>query len=132
MKIINDEVGNFFRGIISETMRIREEQKIVRPDMIQLMMELRDKLGRDVMTNEDVTAQALIFFFAGFESAAILMSFVAYELACNPDVQERLKREVDDTLKENGGKITYDSLMGMKYLDMVVTGRFSPFKNQRN
>lgn len=121
MKIINDEVGNFFRGIISETMRIREEQKIVRPDMIQLMMELRDKLGRDVMTNEDVTAQALIFFFAGFESAAILMSFVAYELACNPDVQERLKREVDDTLKENGGKITYDSLMGMKYLDMVVT-----------
>ncbi|KAJ8916091.1 hypothetical protein NQ315_004457 [Exocentrus adspersus] len=69
----------------------------------------------------DVVAQAMIFFLAGFDSVSTLMCFTTYELAANPDIQDRLRQEVMTTLDECGGKITYEGLLKMKYLDMVVS-----------
>jgi hypothetical protein len=51
------------------------------------------------------------------------MSFVSHQLAVHPDIQSRLQEEVDRTLDEHGGKFTYEAVHGMKYLDMVVSGR---------
>ncbi|KAF2899557.1 hypothetical protein ILUMI_06631 [Ignelater luminosus] len=129
-------VGNFFKSIIKDTIQLREEKGIVRPDMIHLLMEARkgnlkneeqksennknEKKPKPKITDEDITAQALIFFFAGFDTASTMMSYAAYELAVNPDVQDKLRKEVDEALKKSNGDITYEVLMGMKYLDMVV------------
>lgn len=79
------------------------------------------------ITDEDIAGQALIFFFAGFETVSTSMSFTAYELAINPDIQKRLQEEIDTTFLECGGKLTYESLMKMKYLDMVVSGKIIRF-----
>lgn len=50
------------------------------------------------------------------------MSFVAYELACNPDIQQNLYAEILDMHNESDGKkISYDQLQGMKYLDHVIS-----------
>jgi hypothetical protein len=51
------------------------------------------------------------------------MSFVSHQLAVHPDIQSRLQEEVDRTLEEHGGKITYEAVHSMKYLDMVVSGK---------
>ena len=49
------------------------------------------------------------------------MSFIAYELACNPDIQQKVYDEVMDMSEETKGKrINYDQLQSMKYLDQVV------------
>ncbi|EDX15486.1 GD15377 [Drosophila simulans] len=48
------------------------------------------------------------------------MSFCLYELALNPDVQERLRVEVLAVLNRNNQKLTYDSVQEMPYLDQVV------------
>jgi len=40
----------------------------------------------------------------------------------HPDIQSRLQEEIDITLKESGGKLTYDATQNMTYLDMVVSG----------
>lgn len=74
------------------------------------------------LTDLDITAQALIFFFAGFETVSGILSFTSYELAVNPDVQLRLQNEIDETMAKCNGKLTYDFLMRMTYMDMVVTG----------
>lgn len=74
------------------------------------------------MTDDDITAQALFFFLAGFEITATIMCLVSHELAVHPEIQERLRKEVDGVMEASKGKITYDDLMGMKYLDMVVLG----------
>lgn len=50
------------------------------------------------------------------------MSFAAYELAVNPDVQVKLQKEIESLIKENG-KLDYDVIKKMKYLDMVVSGK---------
>ena len=57
---------------------------------------------------DDLLAQAAILFAAGFETSSTTMSFTLYELALNPDVQKKLRAEIQDALEETGGKITYD------------------------
>jgi len=148
VKIISNENATFFRGLIKETIRVREEKQIIRPDMVHLLMEARkggvkhdnqnvidtgfavaeeseigktQKKQKPEITDDDITAQALIFFLAGFETASTLMCYTAYELAVNPDVQETLREEVDRVAAECKGKITYEALLGMKYLDNVVS-----------
>ncbi|KAJ8955214.1 hypothetical protein NQ317_001067 [Molorchus minor] len=142
--LFSKEVGAFFRGIIDRTVKVREEQGILRRDMVHLLLQARkgkpENKEEDVkngsspnelveivktktphqITNEDITAQALIFFFGGFESVAGLMCFLAYELALNPEIQERLRNEVQ-AFEEGGGELTQDVLTKMKYMDMVVS-----------
>jgi cytochrome P450 len=70
----------------------------------------------------DITAQSVLFFLAGFDTASTLMCFASHLLAVHPDVQTRLQQEVDKTLKEHDGRLTYEAVHSMKYLDMVVSG----------
>ncbi|XP_071651117.1 cytochrome P450 9e2-like [Temnothorax longispinosus] len=113
----------FFKKIVGETIRAREEQDIVRPDMIHLLMQALDKEGANVhkMTLDDIVSQAFSFFFAGFDTTSTLMCFVAHELAINRDIQDRLREEVQQHLAEGNGKISYESLSKMSYMDMVIS-----------
>lgn len=83
---------------------------------------LAGEFNKKDITNVDIAAQALIFFFAGFESITTMMSILAYELAVNPDIQNRLRNEIEETNEDCKGKVTYEALMKMKYMDMVVSG----------
>ncbi|KAK5641876.1 hypothetical protein RI129_010423 [Pyrocoelia pectoralis] len=125
-------VNAFFRNLVKSTIEMREKNGIIRPDMIHLLMEARKgqlkheietdtKAWKVELTDDDLTAQALIFFFAGFESVSNLMCFTAHELAVNREVQTRLQEEIDNTLRQCNGTITYESLLKMKYLDMVLS-----------
>ncbi|PSN30022.1 Cytochrome P450 9e2 [Blattella germanica] len=42
-------------------------------------------------------------------------------LATHPEVYEKLQNEVDKTMEENDGKLTYEAIMNMKYLDMTIS-----------
>ncbi|KAJ9573565.1 hypothetical protein L9F63_009050 [Diploptera punctata] len=149
IKLISDKMSNFFRSLILDTMKIREDKGIVRSDMIHLLMQARKGTlqneengaadGPAIKINsmklkktyaqgkklkwedDDIIAQALLFYFAGFETVSTLMCFVSNQLAVYPDVQTRLQQEIDQTLQENDGKITYEAVHSMKYLDMVLS-----------
>ncbi|XP_011705626.1 PREDICTED: cytochrome P450 9e2-like, partial [Wasmannia auropunctata] len=86
----------FYKKIVEETIRARQEQDIVRPDMIHLLMQSRDKKSDngDEITLDVIVSQAFFFFFAGFDTASVLMCFIAHELAVNPNIQNRLREEV--------------------------------------
>ncbi|KYQ60379.1 Cytochrome P450 9e2 [Trachymyrmex zeteki] len=120
IKIVNEYVTRFFEDIIKTTIATRDAEHITRPDMLQLMMDIKDKEGRRELDIDDMTAQAFIFFVAGFETSSTAMSFVAHEIAANPDVQTKLQQEIDNILEESHGEVSYEAINQLEYLDAVI------------
>ncbi|XP_077297741.1 cytochrome P450 9e2-like [Arctopsyche grandis] len=147
VQFLPKKLSDFFRNLVSGTMKYREENGITRPDMIQMLMEARKgSLKYDVSHNEsndagfatvvesaigkqtnkrewtenDIVAQALVFFIAGFETTKTLLTFAIHKLTVNPDIQKTLQIEIDELIAEKGDGLDYSNLMQMKYMDMVV------------
>jgi cytochrome P450 family 9 len=120
LRMFSAKMDKFFKDVVTDTARARDEQKIVRPDMIQLMMETRNKDHGLIFDINEMTAQAFVFFLAGFETVTKSMCFMTHEIAVNPDVQKKLKKEIEDVLKVTNDKPTYEAINSMKYLDAVV------------
>ncbi|KOB56631.1 Cytochrome 9A20, partial [Operophtera brumata] len=75
-----------------------------------------------VWSDDDLIAQAILFFIAGFETVSSTMSFLLHELAMNPEVQERLVEEIRRNEAKNGGRFDYNSVQNMVYMDMIRKG----------
>ena len=118
--ILSHETHQFFRKIVQQCVQVRKEQNIVRPDMIQLLLEAEENKKMEVSI-DDIIAQGFLFFLAGFSTTSRLLCFVSYELAMNPDIQEKLRNEVDTLTKNEGSDISYETLSKMKYMDMVIS-----------
>jgi cytochrome P450 len=71
---------------------------------------------------DDLAAQVVQFFLAGFDTASTVLCFTTHQLAMHPDIQSKLHEEIDMTLNKHEGNLTYEAVHGMKYLDMVVSG----------
>ncbi|KYN29649.1 PREDICTED: cytochrome P450 9e2-like [Trachymyrmex cornetzi] len=120
LKIMNDCVSDFFEDIIRTTIATRDAEHITRPDMLQLMMNIRDKEGRRKLDIDDMIAQAFIFFLGGFETSSTAMCFAAHEIAANPEIQTKLQQEIDKALEESNGEVSYETINRLEYLDAVV------------
>ena len=68
-------------------------------------------------------SQALGFLVAGYETSGSTMTFAIYELAFHPEIQQSLRAEIMQVLKKHDGKLTYDGIKEMMYLDRVVSGK---------
>ena len=62
-----------------------------RKDLLQLMLEAqKQQIEGKRMSDEEVSAQSVIFVVAGFETTGSTLSYMAYLLAAHPGVQEKL------------------------------------------
>ncbi|ODM95126.1 Cytochrome P450 9e2 [Orchesella cincta] len=81
--------------------------------------------GKNNYLDDDTIAHAqlIAFFFAGFTTTASIVTFAAYALAAHPEVQEKLREEVDKKLFKDGDdkEIDYDELNKLTYLDMFIS-----------
>ena len=57
---------------------------------------------------DDLLSQAIIFFLAGYDSSATTMTLTLYELARHPDIQMKLRDEINNAIQYNNGEITYN------------------------
>ncbi|KAI4460048.1 cytochrome p450 [Holotrichia oblita] len=73
------------------------------------------------LTFNELAAQAFVFFLAGFDTTSSSISFALLELALNEDVQNKLRIEINEVLKNYNGEYTYDMLGELHYLDMVIS-----------
>ncbi|XP_014476506.1 PREDICTED: cytochrome P450 9e2-like [Dinoponera quadriceps] len=122
LKFIREPISKFFCDLVETTVKVRDEKGIVRPDMLQLMMESRGKKeGGEDLSIADMTSQAFSFFFGGFDSTSTLMCFAAHEIAVNEEVQKRLQNEIDQVLENTNGGAPYDAVNRMEYLDAVIS-----------
>ncbi|CAH2005624.1 unnamed protein product [Acanthoscelides obtectus] len=121
-------VEKFFLDTVRDTIKYREQNNIFRKDFMHLLIQLKNRGEVTVeesqkemhLTENEIAAQCFVFFIAGFETSATTMTFALYELAANQDIQEKLREEVRDVLDKYDGKMTYDAIMEMTYLDKIV------------
>ncbi|XP_072758463.1 cytochrome P450 9e2-like [Anoplolepis gracilipes] len=120
IQLLTSRIRSFFKEIIADTVKTRDEQKIIRPDMIHLMMEKRDKDDDLTIDIDEMTAHAFVFLFAGFDSISSAMCFLAHEIGINFDVQNKIRAEINEILTQTNDKPTYEAINQMKYLDAVI------------
>ncbi|CAH2249532.1 jg18771 [Pararge aegeria aegeria] len=124
-------------SIVGQIMAQRDYKPSGRNDFIDLLLELRQKgkiVGESIvkrkpdgspetveleLNDKVLAAQAFIFFAAGFETSSAASSFLLHMLAYHPEIQEKCRNEVDAVLKSYDGKLCYDAVKDMKYLEMA-------------
>ncbi|CAH0554485.1 unnamed protein product [Brassicogethes aeneus] len=123
LKIIPADVTNFFLSVVKNTVKYRRENNVTRKDFLQILIDMEkenyDGAGNSLTMNE-MAAQALAFFVAGFESSATTMTFTLFEMSQHQDVQDRVRQEVNEVLAKHNGEINYESIMEMKYMTQVI------------
>jgi len=115
LTFVPKDIGDFFLKTFIQTLEDREANQINRNDFVKLLLGLND-----IYTKEELAAEAFLVFSGGFETSSTLMTFALYELALHSDIQDRLREEISAGIEDNDGKLSYDMLIGFKYLDMVV------------
>ncbi|KAF6207970.1 hypothetical protein GE061_016419 [Apolygus lucorum] len=136
------EVTKYFSKVIRETLAHRRETGMERNDFIQLFVTLQQKGSIEfegdpledgylkseddaknvetfALTDDAIVGQAFVFLMAGFEATSITMMYLCYELAVNPEIQKRVRKEVVNAVR-NRGVLDYDSLKEMPYYGQCV------------
>lgn len=75
------------------------------------------------LTKNEVIAQCILFFIAGYETTASTLSYLLIELANNPSVQDRLAEEIDTTLAgvDINSEGYHDRVInGLPYLEAAI------------
>lgn len=132
------DVQDFMIGIVKRQIEFREKNHVSRKDFIQFLIQLRNtgKINEDSdiwdvetsaselksLSIEQCAGQVFLFYVAGFDTSATVLSYTLYELAKNPEIQRRVQKDIDEALAKYDGQITYESIMAMKYVDLCVMG----------
>ncbi|XP_055852792.1 cytochrome P450 6a8-like [Episyrphus balteatus] len=117
LKQTHDDVEAFFMRIVRETVDYREKNSIKRNDFMNLLLEI--KHSGESMSIEEIAAQVFIFFLAGSETSSTTMGHALYELAKNPEIQDKLREEIESLIEKHDGVLSYDCLMEMTYMEKV-------------
>lgn len=75
------------------------------------------------LTDNLLTAQAFTFFAAGFETSSTTIGHTLYEMALNPEIQNKLRKEIRDYSAKNNGDFKFEVVKEMKFLDKVFKGK---------
>ncbi|EDW24590.1 GL24232 [Drosophila persimilis] len=124
------------RELSNRTVDLREEKNIERRDLLQLLLQLRNtgKISNDdnmwsaqnankglkSVSKDLIAGQLFLFFVAGYETTASTAAYTIYELTQNPEVMARALEDVRSTLEKHDGKLSYDAIQDMKYLEACV------------
>ncbi|XP_073947809.1 cytochrome P450 6B5-like [Choristoneura fumiferana] len=138
-RLFDKEINEFFEDLVKNVFKNRNHKPSSRNDFIDMLLgfyendyisgdEIKSMKAKDGSTgkvklpvDEDLlVAQSIVFFAAGFETSAATMSFTLYELAKNPEVLQKVLNEVDEHMKKHDGKITYECVTDLPYLDACL------------
>ncbi|KAH9940844.1 cytochrome P450 [Epithele typhae] len=75
---------------------------------------------KDRLPDEEVLAQLSALVLAAMDTTSSALGRTLRILAEHPEAQSRLRKEVTDALENaDGGRLSYDELMGLPYLDAI-------------
>lgn len=124
---------DFFHNLITSVMNQRDNKPSGRNDFLDLILSWKQRqqiVGDSIKNiktggservsleadNDLLVAQCFVFFNAGFETSATILSFTLYELAKNEEIQHRVLEEVDEYIVRHDSKLCYECVTEFPYL----------------
>lgn len=128
IKIIPDEVSDYFTEVVRNTVSYRVANNIKRNDFMDLLVNMynakksnsEEDADMEGLSMNEIAAQAFVFFLAGFETSSTAMSFTLYELAQNDELQTKARQNVQEVLAKHNYQFTYESIKDMNYLGQCI------------
>ncbi len=143
LSLFDEESMKFLANVVKSTVAHRRKENIRRGDLIDIVLEALAASEEDVKETEDdqfekdasvhseykipkdeietlLVANAIILFFAGFDTTSTAVGVTLGYLAKLPDIQEKLFQEINDAMEENGTRnLDYETVQKLPYLDQV-------------
>ena len=116
----------FFKDIVTDTLRARANSGEKRNDIIDMMVDAMKQIAMEKeedemeheqfeqdmkfthkqkrkMTEQDIVSNLIVLLIVGYDTTGMTLAAILWALSENPDVQEKLRREVDDAWELGGG-----------------------------
>nr|XP_006813673.1 PREDICTED: cytochrome P450 3A12-like [Saccoglossus kowalevskii] len=127
--VFSRKVTNFFFNETAKIIDVRKKEERPRKDFVHFMLNAhktssgdsdKEKYRYHGMANDEITANSLTFFLESYDTISTCLGFTSYLLATNSEVQQKLIQQIDKVVAMHG-RVTYDALNDMPYLDMVIS-----------
>ncbi|PRP87542.1 hypothetical protein PROFUN_00753 [Planoprotostelium fungivorum] len=107
--------------VITQRMLEEERSEMNRSEKKDILSVLvRDNLGsEDSLNDKEITDQCLTFLAAGHETTSTSLTWTLQRLAENPEVQDKLRRELLEAFPEDRD-LSYDEINSLPYLTAVT------------
>jgi cytochrome P450 len=90
-------------------------------DLLSLLMETRDADTGEAMGDRQLRDEVITLFIAGHETTASALSWAFYLISNHPEVEQRLRAELDEVLGPDAGRVPdVEDLPRLKYTGMVM------------
>jgi cytochrome P450 len=108
LKVLNDTIYPL----------VADRRKNPKDDLLGMMLEMRDVDTNEGMSDRQARDEIVTIFFAGHETTAATLSWAFYLLSQHPEIEERVRAEVEDVL--NGRRPAFADLPRFVYLQQVI------------
>ncbi|XP_035702071.1 cytochrome P450 6k1 isoform X2 [Folsomia candida] len=124
---LDSDMSKYFRNVLASAIEARELSSCGEKDFLQLLVDLKTGTGKievqakqgDHKSREDLAvSQACLFLIAGFDTVANNLMVSTYMLATYPELQQKVREEVDRICGES--EICYDHINEMGFLDNFI------------
>jgi cytochrome P450 family 3 subfamily A len=82
---------------------------------------LENNSDKKTLTDDEIVANVILILLAGYETTASLLTFASHTLALHPEIQQIIRKEIQEAKDKNNGILEYDSLMRAPYLDAFIS-----------
>ncbi|KAF0919791.1 hypothetical protein E2562_031654 [Oryza meyeriana var. granulata] len=124
MKAIDREIKTILRGIIEKRQEAMKNGEANKDNLLGLLLESNmdyddaDGGSSKGMTVEEIIEECKLFYFAGMETTAVLLTWTMVALSMHPEWQDRAREEVLQVFGRN--KPDFNGVSRLKVVTMVL------------
>ncbi|XP_059153010.1 cytochrome P450 3A29-like [Physella acuta] len=111
-----DDMDFFYENLTRMIDARMNEEKI--NDIFQSFINVQSDEAAGGLNRDEIVAQGIMLFIAGYETASSTLQFLTYELAKHPEALEKVIAEIDNIIGDK--EPSYDLCSNLRYTEAAI------------